>query len=182
MMRRATIVFLVLLAGCGFFSRSKSNFYSLETMPGTSRANVSGVPIAIDTIELPPGFDRRDIVVRKAGHQLDIRGTEQWSAGFQAMVLHTLAFDLAARLPDGLVILPGQAIPTGATRSVSVVFEELAAGPEPQVVLDARWVVAGGAARREQITVSIPSLDSAEIANGMSQAIAQLADRMAAGL
>lgn len=184
MIKRTVVVLSLLVAGCGFFSRTKNNFYSLERIPPAAPIvrTGTGAPVAIDAIELPPGFDRREVVVRKAGQQLDVRPNEQWSAGFQAMVLHTLAFDLAARLPDGMVILPGQALSTGATRSVSVVFEELAAGPEPQVVLDARWVVAGGVARRERIVVSIPSLDSAEIANGMSQAIAQLADRMAAGL
>lgn len=186
MMRRATIVFLVLLAGCGFFSRSKSNFYSLETMPGTSRANVSGVPIAIDTIELPPGFDRRDIVVRKAGNQLDIRGTEQWSASLEPMMLHTLAFDLASRLPEGMVILPGQVRPLGALRGIDVVVEDFAAGPENVVVLDARWVLreSGRApvTHHEQIRMDLTSLDSAAVASGFSAAIAQLADRIAAGL
>ncbi|HYC60061.1 MAG TPA: ABC-type transport auxiliary lipoprotein family protein [Thermoanaerobaculia bacterium] len=183
MIKRTVVVLSLLAAGCGFFSRTKNNFYSLERIPPAAPIvrTGTGAPVAIDAIELPPGSDRREVVVRKAGQQLDVRPNEQWSAGFQAMVLHTLAFDLAARLPDGMVILPGQAIPTGATRSVSVVFEELAAGPENQVVLDARWV-AGGVSHRERIVVSIPSLESAEIANGMSQALAQLADRMAAGL
>lgn len=185
MMRRTAILCsLLVVAGCGFLSRTKNNFYSLERVPPAAPIvrTTTGAPVAIDAIELPPGFDRREVVVRKAGQQLDVRPNEQWSAGFQAMVLHTLAFDLAARLPDGMVILPGQAIPTGATRSVSVVFEELAAGPEPQVVLDARWVLAGGTARRERIVVTLASLESAEIARGMSQALAQFADRMAAGV
>jgi hypothetical protein len=34
----------------------------------------------------------------------------------------------------------------------------------------------------ERITIDIPSLDSANVAAGTSQAIAALADRMAAGL
>ena len=181
-MRRLTPLLLLVLAGCGFLSRSKSTFYSLDRIPPSAAVTgTRGTPVAIDAIELPPGFDRREVVLRKEGQQLDVRGNEQWSASLQAMVLHTLAFDLAARLPEGTVILPGQAIPPGATRSVSVVFEELAAGPEPRFVLDARWAV-GGATRHERIVVDLASLDSANIATGMSQALAQLADRMAAQL
>lgn len=183
-MRRVAPILLLLIAGCGFFSRTKNNFYSLERIPPAAPIvrTGTGAPVAIDAIELPPGFDRREVVVRKEGQQLDVRPNEQWSAAFQAMVLHTLAFDLASRLPDGMVILPGQVAPAGATRSVSVVFEELAAGPQPQVVLDARWMVSGGAARHERIVINIPSLKSEQIAIGMSQALAGLADRMAAAL
>jgi uncharacterized lipoprotein YmbA len=99
-------------------------------------------------------------------------------------VLHTLAFDLAARLPEGMLILPGEAKPPGAMRSIDVVLEELAAGPEAKVVLDGRWVVRESGrpdvARHERIAVDIASLDSANIANGVSQALGTLADRMAA--
>ena len=172
----------LLLASCGFFSRTKNNFYSLERIaPMTAVAAARGVPIAIDSIELPPGFDRKDIVVRKANHQLDVRGTEQWTASLEPLVLHTLAFDLASRLPEGMVILPGQIKPLGAARSISVVFGEFAAGPESNVTLDARWTIEN-VAHQEHIDVPISSLDSANIADGFSRAVAQLADRMAAQL
>jgi uncharacterized lipoprotein YmbA len=183
MIKRTVVVLSLFVAGCGFLSRTKNNIYSLERIPPAAPVvrTGTGAPVAIDAIEIPPGFDRREVVVRKEGQQLDVRSNEQWSAGMQQIVLHTLAFDLAARLPDGMVVLPGQAIPTGAMRSVSVVFEELAAGPEPRFTLDARWTV-GGVSRRERITIDLGSLESAQVASGMSQALAQLADRMASGL
>jgi uncharacterized lipoprotein YmbA len=186
-MRRAITLALVLLAtGCGFFSRSKSNFYSLDTIPGTARANVTGLPVAIDTVELPPGFDRSDVVVRKAGNQLDIRSTDQWSASMEPMFLHALAFDLASRLPEGMVILPGQVRPAGAMRGIDVVVEDFAAGPENAVILDSRWIVreSGRApvTHHEQIRLELASLDSAAVASGYSGALAELADRIVAGL
>ncbi|MEK6374012.1 MAG: hypothetical protein AABO58_15100 [Acidobacteriota bacterium] len=55
------------------------------------------------------------------------------------------------------------------------------AGPEARVVLEARWIV-GGVAHREQISVDIPSLDSASVASGVSQALGMLADWIAAQL
>ena len=192
MRRRSVAVLLSLLfAGCSFFSRSKSRIYSLERVPPAaaapaataSAAVVRGLPIAIDGIELPPGFDRKEIVVRQADHRLDVRSNEQWSASFQPAVLHMLAFDLAARLPEGMVILPGQVKPGGAMRSIDVVFEEIAAGPETRVSIDARWTLhesgRPAVAHHEQLAVDIPSLDSANVATGTSQALAALADRMA---
>ena len=182
---RATLGIAVLLAGCSLFSRSQSRFYSLEPIPGPV-ANVRGDPIGIDSVELPPGFDRREIVVRKADHQLDVRGTEQWSASLEPLVQHTLAFDLASRLPEGMVILPGAAKPDGPMRAIALAFEEIAAGPDAKVILDARWSLrqSGPAdvTRRERIAVEIASLDSTNIASGTSQALAVLADRIVASL
>jgi uncharacterized lipoprotein YmbA len=141
--------------------------------------------VTIDSIELPPGFDRREIVVRTAGHQLDIRSAELWQASLEPLVLHTLAFDLASRLPEGLVVLPGEAKP-GASRGIDVAFEDLSAGPDNAVTVDARWVVreSGRAAVMHHDVVRIPigSLASAEVAAGMSRAVAALADRIAAQL
>ena len=182
-MRLRFLVVLLLLSGCSFFSKSKSTFYSLERIPPVAPppATMSGTPVSIESIELPPGFDRREIVVRQADHKMDVRSSQQWSAGFQDMVLHTLAFDLASRLPEGKIILPGQLKPTGGVRTIDVVIEDFAAGPQNSVVLDAQWVLAG-VSHHEQIAINIASLDSAQIATGYSQAIAELATRMAAGV
>jgi uncharacterized lipoprotein YmbA len=169
-------VFLLLLTGCSFFSKTKSQIYSLERIPGAAVA-ITGTPVAIDNVELPPGFDRKDIVVRKANNELDVRGTQQWGATLSQEVLHTLAFDLASRLPAGMVILPG-AVKPAAVRSIDVAFEEIAAGPDAKVVVDARW----DRTRHERIEVPIASLESANVASGLSQALAGLADRIAAGL
>ena len=177
--RRLAAAFVILLTGCSFLSRTKSQIYSLDRTPGTV-VNVRGVPIGIDSIELPSGFDRREVVTRKANNQLDVRGTQQWSAPLGQLVLHTLAFDFAVRLPEGMVILPGEAKPA-AMRSIDLAFEELAAGPDAKVVLDVHWSVSG-VARHERIEVPIASLDSTDIASGTSQALAALADRIVAAL
>jgi uncharacterized lipoprotein YmbA len=183
--RIVPLLLSLVLTGCSFFSKSQSRFYSLDRVaPAAPAANVHGLPVGIDGVELPPGLDRREIVVRKADHQLDVRSNEQWSASLQPLVLHTLAFDLAARLPEGMLILPGEAKPPGAMRSIDVVLEELAAGPEAKVVLDGRWILRENGrpdvARHERIVVDIASLDSAAIATGVGQALGILADRMAA--
>lgn len=173
------------VTSCGLFSRSKSLFFTLERIPPAGAVpEVSGLPVGIDSLEMPPGFDRRDILVRKPDLQLDVRGTEQWSASLEPMVLHTLAFDLASRLPEGMVILPGQARPA-AMRGIDVVVEELSAGPQNAATLSARLVLREGRSQRtwqERITIELASLDSAQVAAGYSRAVATLADRIAARL
>jgi uncharacterized lipoprotein YmbA len=173
--RRLAAAFVIFLAGCSFFSRTKSQIYTLDRIPGTV-VNVRGTPIGIDSVELPPGFDRKEVVVRKANNQLDVRATQQWSATLGDLVLHTLAFDLASRLPAGMVILPGEAKPA-AMRAIDVVFAEIAAGPDSRVTIDAVW----DRTHHEHIEVPITSLDSANVASGVSQALATLADRIAHG-
>ena len=178
--RRITLVLpLLLLASCSFFSKSQSKYYSLDRIPPATAPAASArgtVPVGIDNVELPPGLDRREIVVRKANQQLEIRSAEQWSASFQPLVLHTLAYDLADRMPEGTVILPGASKPA-TMQPIDVVFEELAAGPSNVVTLDCHWTE-GNVAHREHITVDIPSLDSANIASGISRALGMLADRL----
>jgi uncharacterized lipoprotein YmbA len=172
---------LVLVAGCGLFKRVPNQFYALDTIPAQSRAARTGAQIGLDTVELPPGIDRRGIVLRGADNQLEVRGTHQWASPLEEMVIHTLAFDLANRLPEGMIVLPGQPRPSGA-RALSVTFEDLAPGPDGVFVLDARWTLASGEAHHERITVPLSSTESPAVVAGMSQALAQLADRIVAGL
>jgi uncharacterized lipoprotein YmbA len=186
---RSTAAFLVvlLLAGCGFFRQQKKNYYSLETVPSETQSVArTGIPIGIDSVELPPPIDRREIVVRQADGKLELRGSELWSAPIKTMTVHTLAFDLAGRLPEGMVILPGQAKPVAGMRSIYVVIEEFAAGPESVLVLDARWILrtpgASDLTHHERIDVPVSSLGSAEIAAAMSRALSILAERIVAAL
>jgi len=185
MIRRRGLVVLAcaLVAGCGFFSRPKNTFYSLETLapatPVVARA-ARGVPVGIDALELPPGLDRRGIVLRGADHKVEVRGTNQWTSDLQEMVLHTLAFDLANRLPEGMVVLPGQPKPN-AMRPISIAFDDLAAGPDKVFVLDARWTL-GDVTHHERITMQLQSVDSPAIVTAMNQALATLADRIALGV
>ena len=176
------LTLIALLSGCSFLKRPPNQFYSLDTIPGTAAVAVAGSPVGIDGIELPPGLDRRGIVLRDENQRLEVRGTHQWASPLEDMVIHTLAFDLASRLPEGMVVLPGQAKPA-AMRSVHVLFEELSPGPDTVFVLDARWSVgAAPANQHERIEITMPSDDSAEVVKAMSQALATLSDRIVGSL
>ncbi len=181
---------VVMLVGCGgLLKRPEIRHYALTPVAApATRVAVSGLPIGIGGIELPPGLDRQEVVVRTSDQRLDVRGHELWAAPLETVVLHRLAFDLAARLPEGIVVLPGQAQPAGGLRSLDLAFEDLAAGPQNELVLDLRWSLRAGVAGavelagHERIVEPLASLDSAEIAAGTSRALATLADRLAAAL
>jgi uncharacterized lipoprotein YmbA len=177
------------LAGCGLLKRADVSTYTLAVQPGTEHAVATGdLPVGIGTVELPPGVDRREIVVHVGDQRLEVRGTELWSAPFESLVLHTLAFGLAQRLPAGTVVLPGQVQPEGGQRSLDLVFAELAAGPEAVLVVDVHWTLRATAAGpperagHERLEEPLGSLDSAAIAAGTSRALAALADRLAAAV
>src|SRR5687768_16254969 len=112
-MRIACIALLtILVTGCGIFRRPPNTFYALDTVPSATAArSITGSPVGIDGIELPPGIDRRGIVIRKEDNELEVRGTNQWASPLEDMVIHTLSFNLASRLPEGMVVLPGQVKP-----------------------------------------------------------------------
>ncbi len=183
--KSAVVLFALLLAGCGFFNRAKSRIFSLERTAPAAPVVVRGLPVGIDAFELPPGFDRKDIVVRNRDLTVEVRERDQWSGAFEPMVLHTLASNLADRLPNGMVVLPGQAKPL-AMRSIDIVFEDLAATADRAIVVDARWTLrergTPDVAFHEQMRVDLESVESAAIAAGMSRALGQLADRIAAQL
>src|SRR5205085_10252206 len=163
-MKRAIVVLSCLIASCSFLSRTKNHIYSLDRVPGTV-SGVPGTPIALGGVELPPGYDRREILVRQTDRTLDVRSNDLWQAQLGPLFLHTLAFDLAARLPDGMVVLPGQTQPAGGVRPIDVVIGDISAGPDNRITLDARWGVRGTpATHHEQIAVDIASLESAQVA------------------
>ena len=186
-MRRALLLLLPLLVGgCGLFSHTPSRFYSLDPVRPASVTEIRGLPIGLDVVELPPGMDRKEVVVRKAGHELEIRGTDQWTATLQPLILHTLGADLASRMPENMSILPGQAKPVAPMRSLDIMIEELAPGPDRAVTMDVRWTLRtpgmADFSRREHIVAEIGSLDSVNVAGGLSSALGTLADRIVAEL
>jgi uncharacterized lipoprotein YmbA len=182
-MRSVAILAMVLaVSGCSIFKRPQNQFYALSTIPAAAPAAAAGgTPIGIEGIELPPTLARRGIVVRDENGKLEVRGTHQWASPLEDMVAHTLGFNLADRLPEGMIVLPGQPRPAGTVRPLAVIFEELAPGPDNVFVLDARWTI-GTDVHQERITITQPSDESSDVVLAMSQALATLADRIAASL
>ena len=57
----------LLLACGGLLKRAQVNHYALEPIAADAKhVEVAGAPVGLGAVELPPGLDRPDIVVRSA--------------------------------------------------------------------------------------------------------------------
>jgi uncharacterized lipoprotein YmbA len=178
---------ILILTACA--SSPKTHFLSLEPAAETTqRHRVHGPAVTIGKVELPSELDRPGLVVRTGSNEIEIRDTEQWAGPLDTMVRDTLAFDLSSRLTAHSVFLPGQTAPKGKVRPITVVIERFSAGPDDRVTLWARWSLysLNGQTRlledNENIEVPVQSQSGQDIAQGMSQALAELAKRIATKL
>jgi uncharacterized protein len=186
MRRSLGLLVLLLLAGCA--TSPKSRFYALEPVPGGRIAEpVSGPPIVVDAVHLPDVLDRLALVRRAGPTQLQISDTDRWAAPLDGMSRRVLAWDLAARLPMGLVVAPDAPKPPDAARGLVVSVERFDADAAGQVRLDAVWTLLAGSPqkpvieRRETILVDGADRFASEPA-AMSRALGLLADRIANAL
>lgn len=184
-MRTAGIPCLLILAGC--FSSPRSSFYSLT--PATEqvdRQSYAGPVLGMGKVALPAELSRRALMVYRSDIRLEIRGTELWAGPLDVLTRDALAVALAARLPEGSVLLPKQARPSGDQRTVTVTLHRFAAGPDQAVHLTGRWSLVEGStvlgSRATDIEVALTGVDGEAIATAMSTAVDRLAAAIAAGL
>ena len=183
-MRALALPMLALLAGCG--SSPPTHYYTLEPIPPQQDAAKSALhpPIEVGDPGVPPEIDRDAVVVSAGGGRLDVSSTDQWGGPIGKLIRQCLTTDLTTRLAPGSVLAPGAPAPKSGLRVVSVHVERFIADTGGHVVLDASWsVLPAGSSNvirqgHEQISVQGASGGSDAAAAGMSQALAQLADRL----
>lgn len=180
---------LLLVSLCGCSSSPPTSFYMLEPVaPEAGVVEAGGGPIAVGRVTLPPELERDELVRWEGAHSLDVASTERWAAPLATLVRRTLALDLAARLPDELVRVPGQPGVDSAARYVVVSFAAFDAGPDGEVAIGARWCLTGDEAeepllvRDEELVVAAASTSGADVAAALSAGLGELADRIAAAL
>lgn len=144
----------------------------------------TGPGVAVGRVAMPPALDRSFLMTGLGENVLNINYNAQWAAPLEGMAQTVLARDLATRLPEHRVLMPGDTIPS----NVSVVLVNVTTFlPYPDhVVLEADWSAvdatgkAGGGGR---VVIRTPSSASAQAqAGAMSQALGQLADKIAGQL
>lgn len=176
----ASLLVLLGLTGCA--ARKPMTYLVLSPVSGPVY-RVSGPPIAVGQVAMPPAIDRSFLTVGESKTTLAVSYNAQWAAPLGGMAQTILARDLAARLPDHVVLMPGDVM-SGNVLVIAVnVFNFL---PYPgQVVLDADWSIAHAdsktvmqAGRERLVTPS--STTPAGQAQAMSQALGMLADQIAA--
>jgi len=188
--RAIAMLIAVIVSACG--SSAPTRYYTLNSVGpvAVGRYRPSGSPVVIEKVVLPAILDRPQLVRRLSANQLDVDELDRWAAPLDNLAQNVLALDLAARMPSGAVIQPGQPIPSGAIRRISVDLTTFEADLAGNVVLRAQWTIETANAdseseptsHSEYITVQAGTNSADAVAAGMSQALSELADRMAADL
>ncbi len=182
------VVWVALAGGCA--SSAPLHYYTLTDAPPAARlAAPAGVmPVKLDRVTIAPELDRAQLVRRLDPTRVQIVEDQRWAAPLEDMVRRVLSADLAQRLPAGLVVDPNEPLAGEKRQSLAVDIQEFYPDPQCAVTLRAAWTVkapdAPSARDSEEIRVgspgACPGTDAAPAA--MSQALAQLSDRIAAAL
>jgi uncharacterized protein len=172
----------VLLGGC---RSAPTRIYLLAPAAPASHMDIRHArALRVDTLNVPAGWDRTEILTLSAAGTLQISDFDHWAAPLAQLARHTLSDDLDQRLPAGSVIYPRLPKPSGAL-GVNVDILDFILGPS-QASMRASWVIgpsgdAQGAKRSTaEVRSSMSSDEPAAVAHAWSDLIGQLADRIAA--
>lgn len=170
------------LAACA--SSPPTRYYALDPVaPEGSPQQVSGTPVKIDAVHIPPALDRSSMLRGESANRLVISAQDEWAGDLGEMIRRVLTQDLAARLPSGMVIAPHSPAPPDARGIVVdiLTFEPQGSG---EVTLDAAWTLLQGTQSNPVLRRSVHLTTSAAASAGgeaaaMSTLLGELADRMA---
>jgi uncharacterized lipoprotein YmbA len=183
MLRRDLLLLLAaaaLPAGC---SSPAPTLYVLAPVPGAAQ---SGGPPTVELREigLARYLDRSQIVRSSEGYRLDVLSNEWWGEPLAAMLSRVLVQALTQRLPGSTVFAESGAITVTAVATVAVNIQRMDADVAGAVVLIAQVEVRGKATatRDLRLTVTPAVAGTAGLVQAESEALAQLADTIAAML
>lgn len=180
------LVSAAVLAGCG--SSPPTRFYTLDAVKpdGPAPSKAAAAPVKVNAVHIPALLDRRAIVRRQAGNQLNISSQDRWGASFGEMARGVLTQDLQSRMAPGAIIPPNAPAPRDARGLVVDILSFVPDG-SGQVVLSCDWALLEGAPAHttllRTVHLSQPAGDSpSSQADAMSELLGKLADQIAATL
>jgi uncharacterized lipoprotein YmbA len=177
-----------LAAGCA--SSPPLHYYTLTEVPATARlpAAADAVPVRLDRVTIPTEIDRSQLVRRIDATRLQIIDGDRWAAPLDDTIRRVLSGDLAARLPPNMVANPNEPSVGEKRQLLSVDIVELYADATCAVTLRAAWVLkqpdsqSSRGTEETQVPASGNCSGTASLPTAMSQALAQLSDRIAAAV
>jgi uncharacterized lipoprotein YmbA len=179
-----TVASMTAMALCACHS-APTRIHALEaTTPAARVDSYRAPPLRVDSVHVPLGWDRLEILSPTNAGELKIDDFDHWSAPLAQLVRQVLSADLDARLPAGTVVFPHLSKPPGAL-GINVDILDFTIGSS-QGSMSASWSItpaAGSPSARRDVTMlhtALATSDPAAVAHAWSVLLGQLADRIAA--
>ncbi len=159
-------VFLMTLAGCS--TTRPSNFYQLQSMPGTHSLGPAGVlgPIAVGLgpITLPDYLDRPQIVTRSQQNRVQLAEFDRWVGPLASDFSRVLAEDLTFLLGTDRVVQYPWPASLDVTYQVLIDCFRFDGILGDRAELEVQWSVLGNKGRKvlllKRSSVSEPAVDA----------------------
>jgi uncharacterized protein len=170
----------LLLASC---ASPSPVLYTLEAPPGPVRRSGPRV-IELRSIGLARYLERSQIVRSSENFRLDVIPNDWWGEPLDAMIGRNLVRALTQRLPGSTVYLENGAISAEPDATVQVNVQRLDQDAGGAIRLVAQFAVVRRTSDTRGVTIEVPArgATTADLVAAMSEAIGQLADRVAAAL
>jgi uncharacterized lipoprotein YmbA len=175
------------MTGCA--SSPPLHYYTLSGVPASTRLTATGntVPVRLDRVTIPTELDRSQLVRRVDATRLQIMDNDRWAAPLEDTIRRVLSVDLASRLPAEMVANPYEPSVGEKRQSLSVDIEEFYGDPTCAVTLRASWLLKqpDNQSSRGTEETKIPAngtCNTEALPKLMSQALAQLSDRIATAI
>jgi uncharacterized lipoprotein YmbA len=173
---------LPILAACG--TSPDPSLYTLAVRPGPTFPRGPRI-VQLRDIGLPGYLDRKEIVRSSEDYKLDVRANAWWGEPLGGLLNRVLVMELSQRLPNSKVYSEAGSISTDPNAVVGVDIQRLDADKAGTLILLAQVAVqfnrpTRSAARNFSISKPVPTPDTAGHVAATSDAVAELADGIAA--
>jgi len=185
----AALILFALLTGC--IDRPEPHIYILGTGPDPASAGRSDsglTVIELKPVQIPDHMDTTDFLLRVGDNELRPSPTAIWGERLSIGITRTLASALADRLPFARIIARPSA--THPAQRITVEFTLLDIRRSGTCTVEAHWTLSTPGAEQAlapvgaeaSVTTVADGPGDAAIAVALTRAIAQIADRIAAGV
>lgn len=175
------------LAACG--TSPPTHYYVLDEIVSSAPAAAANqVMVRVEPVQIAPELDRLEIVSRIGPNRIRIAEQDRWGAPLEDQIRRVISEDLTTRLPPRMVADPAEPPTNAPRRLLTLAIVDFYADQDCAVTLRASWTLsdtnAGNGNESDNELVHIPASGpcAGPVPGLMSQALATLADRLAAAI
>lgn len=179
----AAAAILYLLSACA--SNRPDHFYILTELPGgTGEAKPAPTVQASLRVTLPALVDRSEMLLNTSAGGVIVLEHERWAAPLADLMTQTLARDLERRRTDMLVSARDLDRARGTAVRITIDVVQMTVRQGDRVSIDAQWRIVdprGGTETvgADEFSAAVRQDGYAAVAQGLSESLALLADRVA---